>query len=158
LAELLWPSFELRCEAILLASIPTPQLAESRESRTSVEAFYSHTHILDEFRHTIPYGPHPDPELTADCETPDWDHPDFRAAWDLTRTIGQMWLQKLRLDFPEWHFRVYCTKLDDPIVRFHRVRDGEPPWLTDKEVALQAARDEVIVYDSRGVPDHGAAI
>jgi hypothetical protein len=46
---------------------------------------------------------------------------------------------KLKIDFPAARFRIYYTQYDNPIVRFHKVRDGEAFWISDD--ALQTATD-----------------
>jgi len=67
----------------------------------------------------------------------------------LAQTIAQMWLRKLEADFPGDQFRVYVTTKNDPIVRFHRVYDGEPVWGTNEEAAAQIASGEVSIYASQ---------
>jgi hypothetical protein len=78
------------------------------------------------------------------------DHPDFASACELGKRIAWLWALKLRMDFPSDRFRVYYTQYDNPIVRFHKVRDGESHWLSDE--ALQTATDRsfenAIVYDT----------
>ena len=81
-------------------------------------------------------------------EYPDPTHPEFVAAWELAKRIGQMWLAKLEQDFPERRFRVYVSRHDDPIIHFHQVRPGEQPWLSDAEGEAQLARDELAIYES----------
>lgn len=68
-----------------------------------------------------------------------------------------MWLRKLEQEFPTNRFRVYVTTRNDPIVRFHRVYEGERPWGTDEEAAAQLARGEVFIYQSVD-PDRVAAV
>ena len=143
--NLVWPAFEERDGAIFLAG---QQLVQMKQfpTRTAAEAFYNHRHILDEFRHSIPWGPDPEyPEASA----PDWSHPEYKLACELAQTIAQMWLRKLEADFPGDQFRVYVTTKNDPIVRFHRVYDGEPVWGTNEEAAAQIASGEVSIYASQ---------
>jgi hypothetical protein len=59
--------------------------------------------------------------------------------------MGRMWLAKLSADFPAYHFRVYVTKLDDPIIHFHRVREDERPWFTDEEAAESIANGTMVI-------------
>jgi hypothetical protein len=59
--------------------------------------------------------------------------------------MGQMWFAKLTRGFPRYRFRVYVSRLDDPIVHFHRVRDGEPVWVRDEE-----ADADLLILDSDG--------
>jgi hypothetical protein len=54
---------------------------------------------------------------------------------------------KLKTDFPNERFRVYYTRYDNPIVRFHKVRPDEDVWLSDEELrnaSDPSFRDEVI--------------
>ena len=146
-AHLFWPGLRLQGGAVLLASRPAPARRRA-DSLGALEAASSLTHILDVVRHRVPFDRHPDPALAAQYHAPDWSHPEFRQAWELAKLVGQMWMQKLRLDFPEAHFRVYCTRLDDPVVRFHRVRAGERHWATDDEAAPYVARGDAVIYDS----------
>ncbi|HEX9938058.1 MAG TPA: hypothetical protein VGB15_13080, partial [Longimicrobium sp.] len=83
-----------------------------------------------------------------DTEVPDAASAEFAAAWELARKVGAMWLAKLAADFPEYRFRVYVTKLSDPVIHFHRVRDGERPWLTDDEARDQVAGGTLVVFDT----------
>jgi hypothetical protein len=122
----LWPDFDQRNGAILLAGTATPQLDEFA-SLTEAEAFYSHTHLVDLFGHKMRYVY----DAEFEGERPDPADPEHILSWNLAQTIAQMWLQKLRLDFPNERFRVYATRYDDPIVRFHKVRGDETPWLED---------------------------
>lgn len=44
--------------------------------------------------------------------------------------IASMWAAKLKLDFPEYKFLIILSfHGDDSIVRFHRLRDDEAPWV-----------------------------
>ena len=144
LADLFWPAFEERDGAVVFVGREYPQLGEFK-TRTAAEAFYSHTHLLDEFRHSISWGPDP---VWPDAQAPDSDHPEFAVACDLARTIAQMWLRKLEGDFPGDRFRVYVTTRNDPIVRFHRVYEGEVPWASDEQAAEQIASGDVTIYAS----------
>lgn len=144
-AKLFWPTFEERDGRILFAGSQEP--SDQFESRTAAEAFYSHRHIFDEFRSAIPWGP--DPVLgDSGGVAPDWSHPDYARACELARTMAQMWLRKLEQDFPMNRFRVYVTTRNDPIVRFHRVYQGESAWGSDEDAAEQRARGEVFIYET----------
>ncbi|WP_148306568.1 hypothetical protein [Gemmatirosa kalamazoonensis] len=143
-----WPAFEERDGAVLLAGTRVTSPPEKFENLAAFERFFGHTHLFDEFRHAIPLIH--DPEW--DSDRPDAAHPEFAAAWELAKRIGQMWLAKLGQDFPNRVFRVYVTKLDDPIIHFHSVRAGERPWISDTEAAEAVARDELAVYVSRRPP------
>ena len=48
----------------------------------------------------------------------------FVGACELGKQIARMWAVKLKADFPLDRFRVYYTQNDNPIVRFHKVRDN----------------------------------
>ncbi len=60
---------------------------------------------------------------------PDYNHPDFVALCEVAKRMAYIWFLKLQEDFPQYQFRVYYTERDNPIVRFHRVREDEPYWL-----------------------------
>ena len=108
----------------------------------------NHTHILDEFANAA--------ETFIDVEEGVKDvvynesHPDFIAACELGRGVAKSWALKLKIDFPQDRFRVYYTQYDNPIVRFHKVRDGEAHWLSDE--ALKTASDpsfrDAVIYDT----------
>jgi len=81
------------------------------------------------------------------------DHPDFVAAYDLGKRIARLWALKLKMDFPSYRFRVYYTQCDNPIVRFHKVRDGEACWLSDE--VFQSATDpsfrNAMIFDTANI-------
>ena len=109
---------------------------------TGWEAFANHQHILDLFEHQA--------NKTGDTE--DFyipTHPDFIAACVFGKKLAQIWFSKLQMDFPQYRFRVYYTEEDDPIVRFHRVRVDEPPWLSEQNYENEIAQGKVIVLKSR---------
>ena len=143
-ADVLWPEFREYDGAVVLASARVPPPAEREGTLTEYERFHGHTHIQDVFRWEVPYVP--DPEW--DSERPDDTTPEFDAGWELAQRMGRMWLAKLASDFPAYRFRVYVTKLDDPIVHFHRVREGERPWYTDDEARAPVASGTLIVLDT----------
>jgi len=94
-----------------------------------------------------------DPRL--DLERPDAESPQHAEAWELAQRIGRMWFAKLCDDFPDYRFRVYVTRLDDPIIRFHRVREHEPVWITDEKAAAWMARGDIVIFDSSTANDRG---
>ena len=144
-ADLLWPTFAERHGVIFLDTVVTSDLPPGRfRSTTEYERFHSHTHIQDLFHWTV--SEIRDAEL--DIERPDGTSQEFGAAWDLAKRIATMWLAKLCRDFPLFEFRVYATKLDDPIIHFHRVRSEERPWIDDVDAVEQIDRDELLVLDS----------
>ncbi len=87
-----------------------------------------------------------DSELGLD--RPDAATPQHIASWMLTKRMAEMWCAKLQRDFPGYRFRVYATRLDDPILHFHRVRSGEPVWISDADAAKGIAEDTLVVLDS----------
>jgi hypothetical protein len=149
LADIFWPSFLERNGVILPAWVATTSPPSSDETLTGYEHFQSHTHIRDLFRWDVPYRY--DPQW--DLERPDAESPQHAEAWELAQRIGCMWFAKLCDDFPNYRFRVYVTRLDDPIIRFHCVREHEPVWITDEKAAAQVARGDMVIFDSATAND-----
>jgi hypothetical protein len=143
-ANLFWPEFEERDGAVLRAGtqIGTPQGEFSNTSE--FERFYTHTHVLDEFRNSIPTVV----DTGVGVERPDPEHRDFAIVWALAKRIGHMWRCKLACDFPTKRFRVYVTRFDDPIVRFHELRASESSWLSDAELETMARDDTVLMLET----------
>ncbi len=87
-------------------------------------------------------------------------HPDFIAACELGQQIAKLWALKLKLNFPAARFRVYYTEYDNPIVRFHKVRDDESHWLPDE--TLHAATDpsfrNALIYDTSRISLLGSGL
>ena len=154
-ADTFWPEFVERDGVILLPQVHPPEPPPGRHHRTvtEYERFHGHTHFQDLFRWDVPMRH--DPEW--DLDVPDSDSPQHAAAWQLTQRIARMWLAKLMLDFPAYRFRVYASRLVDPIIHFHRVREGEPMWIRDEEAVEQQARGDIVVLDSGARPPHVAA-
>jgi hypothetical protein len=121
IAAIFWPEFVEQDGVILPAFVKAPPPPGEFKTWTEYERFHSHTHLQDVFRWDVP--DRHDAALWLD--RPDVASAPFAAAWVLAQQMGQMWLAKLRRDFPAYRFRVYVTKLDDPIVQFHRVRAGD---------------------------------
>jgi len=84
--------------------------------------------VLDEFRNraTSERRETVSEDLDVVEETYDVNHPDFADACELGKQMARMWAMKLKADFPRDRFRVYYTQYDNPIVRFHKVRENEP--------------------------------
>jgi hypothetical protein len=143
-AGLLWPEFREIDGAIVLASVTARPVSAWNGTVTEYERFYGHTHVQDLFTWRVPMVR----DAEWDTEVPDAASPEFAAAWELARKVGAMWLAKLAADFPAYRFRVYLTKLSDPVIHFHRVRDGERPWLTDDEARDQVAGGTLVVFDT----------
>jgi hypothetical protein len=124
--QFLWPEFMVENGMVLLArhagSNPCPS-----GTLTDWESFINHTHVFDEFgsesgvvqQNTVSHAPQFDEvEITYDDQ-----HPDFLAACRLGKTAARLWAMKLKEEFPYERFRVYYTQYDNPIVRFHKVRE-----------------------------------
>jgi hypothetical protein len=140
LLNIIWPEFMEVSGAILRKDGPHAERAESMDL-TGWEAFANHQHTLDLFRH----------QAYREGDTEDFyipTHPDFKAACAFGKKLAEAWFRKLRADFPHYRFRVYYTEEDNPIVTFHRVRDGEPHWLSEDGHAQDIAQGKVIVFDS----------
>jgi hypothetical protein len=152
-SQFLWPDFVVEQGMVLLArhagSNPCPS-----GTLSDWESSINHTHVFDEFGsdaeavHQTAVSHAPD--LDEIAVTYDEEHPDFLAACRLGRTAARLWAIKLKEDFPYERFRVYYTQYDNPIVRFHKVREHEAPWLPDE--AIMTARGDLknaLVYDSQ---------
>jgi hypothetical protein len=142
-SRILWPEFVEEHGCVLLSWHAGSNPPPASDTATSWESFVNHTHVFDEFANNA---------TTAGSEGALYDehHPDFVSACELGQKIAKLWALKLKLDFPNVRFRVYYTQYDNPIVRFHRVRDDEEPWLSDE--ALHGAVDRsfrsALVYDT----------
>ncbi len=141
-SRLLWPDFVEEHGCVFLdrhsASNPPP----TDDTATGWESFVNHTHIFDEFANDAS-------TFVSEEVVYREEHPDFISACELGKKIARLWALKLKLDFPFARFRVYYTQYDNPIVRFHKVRDDESQWLSDE--ALQSATDpsfrNALIYD-----------
>jgi hypothetical protein len=131
-SEVLWPDFVQEHGCVFLGRHSGSNPPPASDTATGWESFVNHTHILDEFTNCAE-------KIVGEDVIYLEDHPDFISACELGRRIAWLWALKLRIDFPADRFRVYYTQYDNPVVRFHKVRDGEPCWLSDD--ALQAATD-----------------
>ncbi len=152
-SRLLWPDFieEHGCVFLGIHSGSNPPPAG--DTATGWESFINHTHIFDEFANdasTVVSEEVVSDSLSAVEVAYDEHHPDFLSACELGQQIAKLWAMKLKLDFPFARFRVYYTQYDNPIVRFHKVRNDEPEWLSDE--ALQHATDpsfrNALIYDT----------
>jgi hypothetical protein len=109
---------------------------------TGVEAFENHLHVLDVFRH--------DPKVWSERRQQyRTRHPDFVAAQTLGKVIAYAWFGKLQRDFPQYRFRVYYARDDNPTVRFHRVYRGEPVWLDERERHQDIQDGRLLVLDTK---------
>ena len=144
-SDLFWPAFLEQDGCVFLArEVHGPIDLASHRSRTAAESFQNHVHLTDLFRHAIPGIEHPEDRYWVY----DQAHPDFDRAWRLGTRLAAMWAAKLREEFPDRTFRLYLTRRDTPIVRFHGVRVGEAPWLSDREVAAGIAAGDLLVLDT----------
>lgn len=150
LEDLFWPQFLKKGGCVFLASTCPDRvvLDDSLPDRTSLESFHNHLHLLDGFRHGATLREEP----FFDAE-----HPDFQAACAVGKTVAALWRAKLSHDFPSERFLVYFTAHDDPIVRFHVVRPGEPPWLEPSEWPEDVAAGRVLVLPTGPVSADPAA-
>ena len=154
LSEWFWPEFqEIDGAVYLRREVPKGGIDRvDLKTRTEAESFYNHVHVLDLFRHRIPS--HEDPEYGFTVL--DTTHPDFTRAMELGYRLAEMWLAKLAQDFPDRRFRVYWTRLDSPIVRFHEVRADEPAWFTDEQAAKDVAAGDMRIYRTPSLPPTSA--
>jgi hypothetical protein len=64
----------------------------------------------------------------------------------VAKKIVSMWATKLKLDFPEYKFLIILSfQGDDSIVRFHRLRDDEAPWVNIEK--LEEYKEEGIMIE-----------
>ncbi len=140
LLQIFWPDFVEVNDLILVPWEGTIELSDAQQDmdHTGIETFRNHTHIMDLFRHEVAW------------EDGNYDHhsPDFKDLCEIGKKLAGMWYQKLQVDFPNYRFRVYYTQDDDPIVRFHRVREGERYWLNEKNYRAEIEQGRVIVHDT----------
>lgn len=135
----LWPQFTWADGAVLIAeAIGKSTNIEKFDDLTSAEAFINHVHVLDVFTNSAEVDKEPFYDRT---------HPGFVAAIDIGRLAARLWAHKLALEFPESEFLVYFTRDDNPIVRFHMVRDGEPVWLEPTEDQIESGA--IRIHSSR---------
>jgi hypothetical protein len=139
-----WPSFvEVGGGIFLCETAPSDAAALGRYSDfTEAEAFCNHIHVLDLVEHGAGLD-------GSDPERGYYDaaHPDFLAASEAGKIIAQSWQAKLARDFPGRRFRVYFCADDNPVVRFHAVRDNEVPWLDERDWVQAVAAGRVLVLE-----------
>lgn len=137
-AKWFWPTFVVNDGLVFLelAKGNTTYDTDLFPDRTTIESFFNHMHILDVFENDA-----------AITDEPFWNanHPHFKLACELGRTLAHSWAHKLSLDFPNRWFRVYYTREDNPIVRFHQVHAGEPPWLDSHP--LESGEERVLILN-----------
>jgi hypothetical protein len=139
-ADIFWPQFVERNGMIFLPTTHASMwTAQPGLTLTEHERLQGHSHIREFFRWDVPTVY----DAALEADRPDPNAPEHATAWELAQRIGAMWLAKLTRDFPNYRFRVYVSRLDDPIVHFHRVRDREPVWIPDVD-----ANDNLVILDS----------
>ncbi len=138
-----WPTFVVNDDLVFLEFVNWNTSYDNNifPDRTAIESQLNHIHILDAFEH----------DASIDDE-PYWDasHPHFKLGCDVGRAFANSWAYKLSLDYPERRFRVYYTRDDNPIVRFHQIHEGEPPWLDRDRYPWASDEDAVLMIDVSG--------
>ena len=140
LLALAWPQFVCVHDCIFLASEVRSEDKLNMaffQDLTGAEASVNHVHLLDHFEH--------DASLSVE---PFWDsqHPDFRTACEIAKTIAKIWAAKLMDEFPERSFRIYYSESDNPIIRFHTVRSHEPPWASEHDWRQQILDGTMLIW------------
>jgi hypothetical protein len=142
-SRILWPEFVEEHGCVFLGWHSGSNPPPASDTMTGWESFINHTHIFDEFANEAT-------AFVSEDVVYNEHHPDFLSASELGKQIAKLWALKLKLDFPFERFRVYYTEYDNPIVRFHKVRDDEPCWITDE--VLQTEADSLfrnaVIYDT----------
>jgi hypothetical protein len=49
----------------------------------------------------------------------------------------------------------HVTRLDDSIIRFHRVREHEPVWIIAEKATALVASGDMVIFDSANVNHRG---
>lgn len=134
--EVAWPAFVESDGCVLLRDgLAKSHGMEAIEDRTGREAFVNHVHILDLIDH---------PKLATPISAHALD-----LAWRLAVLIARIWGSKLRQEYPTSSFRIYATREDEPIVRFHRCYDSEAPWL-ESDGPVEEETGPVFVLEIHG--------
>ncbi len=146
LMDTFWPDFKEIDDMVFLSSVqvtnPSSWLGDQWD-HVAIEEHVNHTHMIDLFSHHAGRTPTPENDLYYDFE-----HPDFDLLCLVGKRIARLWYLKLKQDFPQYRFRVYYTQYDNPIVRFHRVREGEPNYMDEKDREEDIKKEWVIIYDT----------
>ncbi|EMY67787.1 hypothetical protein [Leptospira vanthielii] len=122
-----WPEL-LEENGLIVLKSEYSRIKEIPDEPIEAECLINHIHILDLFSHSAGLK-----------DEPFWDsnHPDFKDAWNLAKLISEMWKHKLSIDFPDYIFRIYVTKYDNPIIRFHKVRENHKNWLEEGNIDMR---------------------
>jgi hypothetical protein len=116
----LWPEFQRVGGGTFLRSTAPHKDWHPTSDLLDQEAFSNHTHVFDVFAHRAYFKRAP---------WFDQAHPDFAAACHLGEIMCETWAAKLRRDFPDEDYAVICSRDDNPIVRFHKIREGAETWI-----------------------------
>jgi len=65
----------------------------------------------------------------------------------VAKKIGEVWAEKLKMEFPSRNFRIYLNYSDDIILRFHQVHEGESNWLNESDWSSEISKGKLIVWD-----------
>jgi hypothetical protein len=142
LFDFFWPEFR-EIDGLIFFKDEAPTSLEIYPKdwdKTYIESYQNHLHILDYFSHKANL-----------LKEPFWDikHPDFLLAFDL----GKKWALSIAIHlkhlFSNRDFMVYCTMLDNPIIRFHQIHQGEPNWMEKPDCISTIADEEVYTVDTR---------
>ncbi|XDD45218.1 hypothetical protein AB3N60_10870 [Leptospira sp. WS39.C2] len=134
-SEYFWPEL-LEENGLIVLKSEYSRIKEIPDDPIEAECLINHIHILDLFNHNA--------ELQ---EEPFWNsnHSDFNVAWNLGKLISEMWKQKLSIDFPDCIFRIYVTKYDNPIIRFHKVRKNHKNWLEEDNIDMRNIKGKNLI-------------
>ena len=125
ISKLYWPVFVEKDEAIFLQLALENSYGIPSEPMEA-ECFVNSIHLLDLFKNDASIN-----------DEPYWDfeHPDFTSAYELALKISDMWASKLAKDFPSYKFVIICTKYDNPMIRFHKLREDGKLYFNPKDWA-----------------------
>jgi hypothetical protein len=145
LLHICWPDVVEIDDAIFLVdALPSTGLRlQSFTDRTDAEAFYNHIHLLD----VLPFR-FSDTEAENISGVAPFPANTRIIIDDIARIVVDMWRTKLQRDFPGQHIRLYLTHEDEPILRFHVVRDDEAAWLDPADYQEQLASGTLSIYDT----------
>ncbi|XEC97301.1 hypothetical protein AB6A23_12535 [Paenibacillus tarimensis] len=132
LINIVWPSFVEIDGCVLIQNEENPIkklnmdfILEQFGDRTGFEAAENHVHMIDVSKF---FEKHP--------------YEGLRFAMKLVN----IWAVKLKLDFPDYKFVIILSfQDDDSIIRFHRMRENEQPWVEIDN--LDGYKDEGILVE-----------
>lgn len=134
----LWPEF-IQINGMVFLKNEYSESQNIPEEPIEAECFINHIHILDLFSHNASLP-----------DEPFWDynHPDFQKAWDVGNTLIELWQTKLKRDFPNERFKIYLTKFDNPIIRFHKMRIGQIDWIAESTNIQEINDGNIIILET----------